>query len=448
MTLTYVCALAFLAALTVAGYLLPQAGLRQQQFSAAVLNMTAAQYALLERTALLAESFITARDSDLRERYRRDLLSEIARMEQSHAALLASHANSPTPFIVRALYFESPTFLDHQVRHYVVQVRKLAALTTAELNLDHSLFQYVSTEASGKLAEGLVGVTREYQRYAEAGVQRLRWITVGVLVGTLTSLTAMGVFLFRPMVRRVQAEHAALHHSEEAKRRAERLAVVGTMAAKVAHEIRNPLGSIRLNLDSVREEIAPLIQAGVAYAHLQSLLQAIDSEVSRIQRITDSYLKFARLPQARRERVSLNEFLTQGLALCRSVGESRQVKLQTAFDATLPAIDADRDQLWQAFLNVIRNAADAMPTGGTLTVRTARVGYEVLISVTDTGHGMTAEQRSEIFKPFFTAKEGGTGLGLVLTHQIITEHGGRIDCHSAPGQGTTFTIGLPLSKET
>ena len=83
-----------------------------------------------------------------------------------------------------------------------------------------------------------------------------------------------------------------------------------------------------------------------------------------------------------------------------------------------------------------------------LTVRTARVGYEVLISVTDTGHGMTAEQRSEIFKPFFTAKEGGTGLGLVLTHQIITEHGGRIDCHSAPGQGTTFTIGLPLSKET
>jgi PAS domain S-box-containing protein len=235
---------------------------------------------------------------------------------------------------------------------------------------------------------------------------------------------------------------------EEAKLQAERLALIGTMAAKVAHEIRNPLGSIRLNMDSVLEATEALAASGSGVSReLRALLQSIDSELRHLQRITDSYLQFARLPQTRRERVRLDEVLTQGLALSRSLVESQKVKLQTEFDSTLPAIEADRGQLWQAFLNLIRNAVDAMPDGGTLTVRTARMGNEAAISFADTGHGMTTEQQPQIFNPFFTTKDGGTGLGLTLTQQIISEHGGRIECASVAGKGTTFTIHLPLREE-
>ncbi|MBI5397785.1 MAG: PAS domain S-box protein [Verrucomicrobia bacterium] len=235
---------------------------------------------------------------------------------------------------------------------------------------------------------------------------------------------------------------------EESKLQSERLAVIGTMSAKLAHEIRNPLSSILLNLDLVRDEVAALAKGGGhSPSEFHTLLRAMDSEVRRIERVTEDYLKFARLPKPQRERIPLNEVIVQGLAFMQSSFESAGVKLQTEFDPSLPPVRGDEGQLWQAVLNVIRNALEAMPHGGALTLRTFRAAGENVLQIADTGHGMAEEQRQKVFKPFFTTKTGGTGLGLPLTQQIIAEHGGHIECESVVGQGTTFTLHLPQATD-
>ena len=236
---------------------------------------------------------------------------------------------------------------------------------------------------------------------------------------------------------------------EEEKLRAERLAVIGAMSARLAHEIRNPLSSITLNIDLVRDEVDTLSKDKINAAdEARSLLQSINSEVRRIQRVTEDYLQFARMPKPWRELVSLNEVLAQGLTFMESLFSATQVKVRTDFDDALPPIEADEGQLWQAILNLVRNALEAMPHGGTLEVGTARHGLSVILTVRDTGKGMTEQERQQLFKPFFSTKSSGTGLGLPLTQQIIAEHGGSIRCESAPNKGATFVIELPLPQET
>jgi PAS domain S-box-containing protein len=234
-------------------------------------------------------------------------------------------------------------------------------------------------------------------------------------------------------------------HLEEEKLRAERLAVIGTMSARLAHEIRNPLSSITLNIELVRDEINTFARNNPeAGKEARALLQSLDSEVRRIQRVTEDYLQFARMPNPRRETVQFNEVIGQGLAFMESLFEATQVTVQTRFDPTLPALQADESQLWQAVLNLVRNAIEAMPKGGTLTIRTEHRAPHIVLTVADTGKGITEEERRQLFKPFFSTKTGGTGLGLPLTQQIIAEHGGQIHCESVPGRGTTFHIELPI----
>jgi PAS domain S-box-containing protein len=233
---------------------------------------------------------------------------------------------------------------------------------------------------------------------------------------------------------------------EEEKLRAERLAVIGTMSARLAHEIRNPLSSITLNIELVRDEIEALTKLdSAAGTEARALLQSLDSEVRRIQRVTEDYLKFARMPKPVRESVRLNDVLSQGMSFMESLFEATHVTVETHLDEALPAIQADESQLWQAVLNLVRNAIEAMPHGGRLIVGTERHDRFCVLTLTDTGKGMTAQERAQVFKPFFSTKSGGTGLGLPLTQQIITEHGGTIDCESTAGQGTTFVIKLPIA---
>lgn len=235
---------------------------------------------------------------------------------------------------------------------------------------------------------------------------------------------------------------------EEEKLRAERLAVIGAMSARLAHEIRNPLSSITLNIDLVRDEVETLSKDNATAAdESRSLLCSIDSEVRRIQRVTEDYLQFARIPKPRRETVSLNEVLSQGLTFMESLFAATQVTVRTNFDESLPLIQADEGQLWQAILNLIRNALEAMPEGGTLVVGTARRGSSAALTVSDTGKGMSEQERQEMFKPFFSTKSSGTGLGLPLTQQIVAEHSGSIRCESTPDKGTTFVIELPLPED-
>jgi PAS domain S-box-containing protein len=235
---------------------------------------------------------------------------------------------------------------------------------------------------------------------------------------------------------------------EAEKLQAERLAVIGAMSARLAHEIRNPLSSITLNIDLVRDEVDTMSHDNTAAAEeARSLLRSIDSEVHRIQRVTEDYLQFARMPKPRRETISLNEVLGQGLSFMESLFKAMRVTVRTEFDPLLPLIQADEGQLWQAILNLIRNALEAMPEGGTLTVGTARRGSSIVLTLSDTGKGISERDQEQIFKPFFSTKPSGTGLGLPLAQQIVAEHGGSIRCENTSDKGTTFVIELPVPKE-
>jgi PAS domain S-box-containing protein len=233
---------------------------------------------------------------------------------------------------------------------------------------------------------------------------------------------------------------------EDEKLQAERLAVIGTMAARLAHEIRNPLSSITLNIDLVRDEIDTLTKDNpTAGTESRALLQSLASEVRRIQRVTEDYLKFARLPKPNRESVRLNDVLSQGLEFMASLFKATKVTVEAQLDPELPPLPGDESQLWQAILNLVRNALEAMPDGGTLTVRTEHDTARVQLTIGDTGKGISAADQQQLFKPFFSTKSGGTGLGLPLTQQIIVEHGGTIRCESDGRHGTRFVIELPFA---
>lgn len=247
----------------------------------------------------------------------------------------------------------------------------------------------------------------------------------------------------------LQAEIAERKRLEIAKVQSERLAVAGTMAAEVAHEVRNPLSSIILNLDLIYKEINELAEkCGHSPDEGHLLIEEMRAEVRRIQNVIEDYLRFARLPKPQRRPMELNSLLDQKLTFLNGEFEKARVKLHTHFDPALTTINADAEQLWQATLNLIRNGLDAMPDGGELTVSTWREGEQVRLRVTDSGRGMTKEQVEQVFVPFYTTKPEGTGLGLTLVQQIATEHGGHVECESAPGKDSSFTIFLPLDKNS
>jgi signal transduction histidine kinase len=247
----------------------------------------------------------------------------------------------------------------------------------------------------------------------------------------------------------LQSEIAERKRLEKANLQAERLAVVGTIAAQVAHEVRNPLGSITLNLDLVGKQIEKLADTSRHPSEeARTLVNEMRVEVHRIQRVIEDYLQFARLRRPHRKPVQLNEFLEEKLAFIGSAFEEAGVRLRTDFDAGLKTINADAEQLWQALLNLVRNSLEAMPRGGALAISTQKGNGEAILSVADTGKGMSEEQLKQVFVPFFTTKPRGTGLGLPLTQQILNEHGAVIECASIVGKGTTFTIHFPLDERT
>jgi signal transduction histidine kinase len=250
------------------------------------------------------------------------------------------------------------------------------------------------------------------------------------------------------------------HAIEERERelvRSERLAAVGKMAAMITHEVRNPLSSIGLNTELLQDELGALPdQAG---AEARSLCQAITTEVDRLTSITDEYLHFARLPKPKLRLESLNPLIASLLAFEREQLALRGVRLASTLAEDLPMVAVDEAQIRQALLNLLRNAGDAVAEigGGQVTVRTRcqngatgtgpRVADEpacVEVVVEDDGPGIAPEIAAKVFEPFFSTKEGGTGLGLALTHQIVIEHGGQIRLESEPGHGTRFVLSFAV----
>jgi signal transduction histidine kinase len=178
---------------------------------------------------------------------------------------------------------------------------------------------------------------------------------------------------------------------------------------------------------------------------------SIISEVDRLTEITETYLRFARLPRPKLEREDLGAIVTGVLEFSRAELSQAGITLTIDVAEGLPEVAADEAQLRQALLNLVRNAREAMAQGGRLEVivaaRTAGDGAgQVVVTVADSGPGIAAAHLGQIFDPFFSTKERGTGLGLALVHQIVVEHGGRVDVDSGAGKGTRFALAFPAIR--
>lgn len=246
--------------------------------------------------------------------------------------------------------------------------------------------------------------------------------------------------------KRVNLEQALknLRDAQEKLVQSERLATIGKISAKIAHEIRNPLGSISLNAELLEEEVSA--QQDFNTREALDLLNSIKSEVEALTQITEEYLRFARLPKPILEKDSINHILADLLNFHKEEASHRGIKFHEELDYALPLTLVDRKQLRQAFLNIIKNAFEAMPSGGKLAISTRVEGKEVVVHITDEGQGIDPWDMDKVFDPFYTTKDQGTGLGLTIARQIIQEHGGKVSCFSQPGRGTTFTINLPINS--
>jgi two-component system nitrogen regulation sensor histidine kinase NtrY len=228
----------------------------------------------------------------------------------------------------------------------------------------------------------------------------------------------------------------------------ERVAAWRELARRLAHELKNPLFPLQLTVENL---LRARQQSPEQFEEIfQESSETLLAEIANLKTIIGRFSEFSKMPQPQWQKLDLNEMV-------RNVGRLFQAQLRaperTAIECQLQLADdlspiaADPDLLHRALSNLVLNAMDAMPEGGTLTLRTSRQGENARIEVSDTGKGLTPEECERLFTPYYTSKAHGTGLGLAIVQSVINDHGGRISVHSEPGQGTAFVIELPSNME-
>jgi signal transduction histidine kinase len=263
-----------------------------------------------------------------------------------------------------------------------------------------------------------LGHVAQRERRARSEVERLN----AELTGTLTRLQA----------------------AQEELVEAERMATVGRLSLKVAHEVRNPIAAIELNAELLGDIVQE--RGGAEKNEATTLVSAIREQVAALDALTEEYLAFARFPRAQFEEDSVNDMITALAEFVRPLAGRQGITISATTDPAVPPMEIDRTLLRQAVLNLIKNGLEAVSQGGALTVTTRRVDDTVEIAVTDSGAGIAPEVGKRLFEQFFTTKPQGTGLGLSISRQIVEEHGGKLRWSSTPGTGATFTISLPIKR--
>ncbi|HJR50343.1 MAG TPA: ATP-binding protein, partial [Gemmatimonadales bacterium] len=263
-----------------------------------------------------------------------------------------------------------------------------------------------------------LGHVADRERRARSEVERLN----AELTGTLTRLRA----------------------AQEELVEAERMATVGRLSLKVAHEVRNPIAAIELNAELLGDMVHGRVSEDGTEA--TTLLAAIRDQVVALDALTEEYLAFARFPRPQFEEDSVNDMITALAEFVRPLAARQGIEVKVTTDPAVPPMEFDRTLLRQAVLNLVKNGIEAAPRGGAVSVTTSRVDETVEIAISDSGPGISPEVGRRLFEQFFTTKPQGTGLGLSISRQILEEHSGKIRWHSAPGTGATFTMTLPIHK--
>lgn len=401
------------------------AGIRRAGGGAIVLNADAADIADLQREAsvdrLLAD--IASRAGEIVYVIVVDDSTRSAHGRLADAAL-ARHAAPPDSGAALPL------------------ARELANLTAHELLIDgHSVLEFNGplTQDRPSGASLRLGLSLEGLRAAERrSLTRL----------VISFVTVLGLSALLLAFAGLRQEHGVLREqharAQEALRRRDRLAAMGELASTVAHEVRNPLNAIGMSVQRLRREFvnATPDQGAAAHSEQAELLDVLSSETSRINRIVQQFLEFARPPRLAVRPVELAAFLTEVAASTAAMAAEHGITLDTHFDGVGEA-SLDPDQFRQALDNLLRNAIEASPEGSSVALRAGRTENGYRIVVEDYGPGIPADQVPRIFDLYFTTKAEGTGVGLAVTHQVIDAHGGTLEVDTELGRGTRMIIHLP-----
>src|SRR5881409_4523818 len=225
----------------------------------------------------------------------------------------------------------------------------------------------------------------------------------------------------------------------------ERFNALTLLAAGVAHEIGNPLNSLHIHLQLMQRTVQKLHDG--AKGELQQSIDVARSEVDRLDSIVTQFLRAIRPSRPPLRPENLNTIIEEAVRFFAPEIQDRDIVVEQELRSDLPLLQLDRDQIKQAFYNVIKNSVEAMKRHGTLRIRTDVDDTHVVIRFADTGGGMSAENLSRVFEPYFTTKPSGTGLGLLIVRRIVREHGGELSIESSQGEGLTLTIRLPYVEK-
>ena len=306
----------------------------------------------------------------------------------------------------------------------------ITSLVISAIYVPHVIFQWGHHPASAP------------EQYLEV----LLYNVIGFVTGFLTQAERRQKNRYQRTAKRLEQSFAALRRQadqilevEEQLRRADRLSALGELSAELAHEIRNPLGSIRGTAEILQDGIDP---SDRRHEFAQILLR----EVERLNRVVEQFLDFARPAKVERSFFNPTQVLEEVFSLVERQADKQGVVLEKRGDAGL--VVGDGEPLKQVFLNLVLNAVQAMPEGGRLDVGLQRGPEHVEITFSDTGPGIAPEHLERIFTPFFTTRTDGIGLGLAITQRLVKKNGGALSVANEPGKGTTFVLTLGPAETT
>ena len=273
-------------------------------------------------------------------------------------------------------------------------------------------------------------------KYAELVI----FIAVGTLTGVLSDRGRKRTQELRRTTEQLRTVHGQLQNSFDQLKQADRLSAIGQLAASLAHEIRNPLGSIEGAVD--------ICERTTSEEKRREFLAIIKKEVGRLNALLTNLLDFARprTPQIQQARV--DDVVNSVVKLVSHNAQQRGIQLKSEVPQEFPLVECDMGQITQALLNVVLNALQATPSGRAVSLSVSEQGGQIFIRVRDEGSGIGEADRERIFDPFFTTKEGGTGLGLPVSFRILAQHHGRIIVERNPGDGMTFTLNWPIHQRS
>jgi signal transduction histidine kinase len=266
-------------------------------------------------------------------------------------------------------------------------------------------------------------------------------VALALLVGTGVAISLLMAHLHQAR----QRAEAARRQLERAAQRTEHFAMLGRVAASVSHDIRNPLSAMVLHVDLLEEELrAPRLDSAEA---MTAAVAEIKTQAARLDDLVQDYLSLARVAHLEHTPLDLGAMVKNWALELQRAAAARGVAVHLAGMETLGQVALHASTLRRAVLNLVQNALDAMPQGGTLTLTGQGMATQVQLHVRDTGSGIPAAHLEQIFEPLYTTKPEGTGLGLYIAQEIVAAHGGQLTVQSTEGQGTTFTITLPRETE-